>query len=487
MKPYQIFLFVLSVIIVLGIIMLVFPKDGIKINDNFTIYFPTFEEMFLPDTVEYANIDSIVEKQNGADSLIALMNNDSTNIDSVVIDEETLKSLIHNIEFPDNDSSILYSFFNKASIARQQGQYIRILHYGDSQIEGDRITCFLRSKLQAQFGGMGIGLVPGKQPYDFDFSIVQKNSDNWKRYTIYGKVDTNVHHNKYGALAAFARFSPLNSENNDSVIYKGWIEFSKSNISYGNTKAFSRCKVYYGNNKKPVKIVLSSDGIALDSSDLPTGNLVGVYSYNFANITDNVKLSFRGYDSPDIYGITLDGGSGVAVDNIGLRGSAGTIFTAMNKEHLAKMYDLLNVQLIILQFGGNVMPYIKSDKEAENYGNWFYSQIMRIKSARPGVPVIVIGPSDMSTKIKDKYVTFPYLEKVRDELKKASFKAKAGFWDMYEAMGGKNSMPAWVNADPPLAGDDYTHLTPRGAQIIANMFYNSFIYEYNQYLKTQKK
>jgi len=58
-------------------------------------------------------------------------------------------------------------------------------------------------------------------------------------------------------------------------------------------------------------------------------------------------------------------------------------------------------------------------------------------------------------------------------------------------------MPSWVRAEPPLAGADYTHFTPRGAKLIANMFYNSLMIEYakgnnlnpssNAVTKTHKK
>jgi hypothetical protein len=52
---------------------------------------------------------------------------------------------------------------------------------------------------------------------------------------------------------------------------------------------------------------------------------------------------------------------------------------------------------------------------------------------------------------------------------------------MYEAMGGENSMPSWVFANPALAKKDFTHFTYRGSEIIAQMFYNSLLYEYNVY------
>ena len=48
-------------------------------------------------------------------------------------------------------------------------------------------------------------------------------------------------------------------------------------------------------------------------------------------------------------------------------------------------------------------------------------------------------------------------------------------------MGGKNSMPSWVNAAPPMAAKDFTHLSPRGARIVSEMIYNALILEYNNY------
>jgi lysophospholipase L1-like esterase len=145
------------------------------------------------------------------------------------------------------------------------------------------------------------------------------------------------------------------------------------------------------------------------------------------------------------------------------------------------MYDKLNIKLLILQYGGNVMPYIKDEKGAVNYGKWFESQLYFLKKQIPNIAIIVIGPSDMSVKEKDKYVTYPHLETVRDALKNATFNAGAVYWDMYEAMGGKNSMPKWVQANPPLAAPDYTHFSPSGTTKIADMFYDAFIKEYDAY------
>jgi lysophospholipase L1-like esterase len=52
-------------------------------------------------------------------------------------------------------------------------------------------------------------------------------------------------------------------------------------------------------------------------------------------------------------------------------------------------------------------------------------------------------------------------------------------------MGGHNSMPSWVNAQPELARPDYVHFSARGARLVANMFYNALILEYNNYLEEE--
>jgi lysophospholipase L1-like esterase len=100
-----------------------------------------------------------------------------------------------------------------------------------------------------------------------------------------------------------------------------------------------------------------------------------------------------------------------------------------------------------------------------------------LKQLNPHTSFIVIGPSDMSHKVNGRFITYKLLPLVDSEMKKAAFKAGIAYWDMYEAMGGYNSMPSWVNAIPPLAITDYTHFTTRGAKLIANMFYNALMIE----------
>lgn len=478
MKVKQVLLFVVAVIFMLGIIMLVFPTDGIRVSKNFTLYFPSFEEMF----------SSKGDYNIAANSIISVQKSLKIDMDSLGddIDIEELKKTVTPFEFPENKTDALDMFFTKLSGLGATDR-VRIMHYGDSQIEGDRITCDIRSKLQSRFGGVGLGLCLPVAIYA-QFSVLQSNSDNWTRYSGFGIINKNVKHRKYGPMISFNRFAPLG----DSIWvrpeskYSGWLEFNKSHLAYSNTTKFKNIVIYYGNSNENVNIVIKSNGEVIATDSLKKGDDLNIYKYSSGEYLDNVRFEFEGYDSPDFYAISLEDDYGVYVDNIALRGSSGDVFASSDAGLLAKSYANLGVDLFILEFGGNSVPYVNDEKSAKKMANYFKHHAMFLKSLVPDACIIVIGPSDMSIKLKDSYVTYPILEDVIRELKIVTKEIDGVYWDSYKAMGGKNSMPTWVNSIPPLASSDYVHFTPQGANLISNMFYNALMLEYQLYLKKAK-
>jgi len=485
MRPGKTILFILSVFALLATSMLLVPKDGIQIAE-FTFHMPDFSEMFLLAEEEGVDVMQIIENQFDIDTLL-IMQKDTA--EQEPIKEEIRKASydslvrsIHKIELSEEGRSNLARFFQKL----HEDSTARVMHYGDSQIEGDRITSYIRNKLQVKFGGTGLGLRPALQPYDYIFSAVQTNSDNWKRYPIYGKVDTLVEHSRYGIMGAFSRYAPLTNDTipfQDSVLFRSELSISKSSIAYNRVKEYKRLRLFYGNTKRPVHYQLIAKGDTIQSDTLQANLDYGVITSLLPDSTDHISITFSGYDGPDIYGIELGDTSGITMDNIALRGCSGTIFTKSEFAHSAKMYKDLKPNLFILQFGGNVMPYIKDQKAIDRYGRWFTSQIKRIQLICPDASILIIGPSDMSTKKKERYVTYEYLPAVVEALRQAALSTGSGYWDMYQAMGGHNSMAEWVHAEPQLARPDYTHFSPRGAKLVGNMFYNALILEYNDYLK----
>lgn len=473
--PMVTFLSFLGVCTILVAIMFFFPKDGISVGSS-TIQFPTFSDFFLP-----AQPDSL---KNLEEDLAELFDSNVvvSEIDSALIQHrlDSLKQFRASIQTSAKGKASINDFF--AVLEKAKSKKVRIMHYGDSQIEADRITSYLRNELQIKFGGYGPGLFP-VVPVARKMSVNTEYSENWKRYPGFGKKDSTVTHKKYGALMAFCRYSPIPTSTiiSDSVAFEGWIKIKKPRASYGRTRTFSQLKIFLSNSHTDIKYKITADGVDVNMGVIASNTPFKTLTTVFDKTPEEVLISFTGKDSPDIYALSLEGGSGVVMDNIPLRGSSGTIFTKQDASQLSNMFASLSPDLIIMQFGGNTIPYTKSEKDAGDYGNWFKSQINFMKRLNPKAAIIVIGPSDMSVKEKTEYVTYPYLEDVRDAMKEAALSSGCLYWDMYEVMGGKNSMPKWVEADPPLAATDYIHFSPKGAKKMAEEFSTKLFDLYNLY------
>ena len=492
MNPRKILLMLVAVLGILSALAFIAPKEGFNIF-GFTLRYPTFEKFMAYRPAAKKDISKIT---NRLEDKLKKIQADSTkkhknaNLDGTTIGADTSAEAVDEeglvkISFGKDQEENLHSFFAKLASATGDRKNIRIIHYGDSQIEGDRITAYLRNKIQTKFGGYGPGMIPFINVYHTN-SFKQTASSHWKRYACFPNYLKGIKHKRYGAMNSFARFThPVNDssylKNNET---EASIVIGKSSSAYGTAQTFNRVKIYYGNCKVPVSVNVYNNDELIHTDTLKYDGAMHSFELTFSETPENLKYVFKGKDSPDFYCFMLDGAYGIGVDNVAMRGSSGTFVTTGDMSHLKSFYDQLGAELFIMQFGGNAMPYLKDTAQAYTVANYFLSQLQALKRLRPGCAIIVIGPSDMSAKIDGEWKTYPMLPAFIGMLKKAAYKAGAGYWDIYQAMGGENSMPTWVEKD--LAGPDYTHFTPGGAKFVAEMFYEAFIFEYNKYLKKKK-
>ncbi|MBN1951422.1 MAG: hypothetical protein JW801_09470 [Bacteroidales bacterium] len=489
--PAFITLYFAVILGILALIAAVFPEGGIKLGGETKIQFATLDELFSSQyDNESRDFRKLKDIQNLSAEELAEQMVDATAVVDTIVDtippvKEKLSFL--QLQFPDNDRTILYPAFRAFDQAGAASQPVRVLHYGDSQIEDDRISSVIRNELQKKFGGSGPGMIPVVPFYTYyPFSYSLEFSEGWYGYPFYWSKDASVEHKRYGALASFYQFTPYLADSLPLPVTENeaWVLYKGSRIGFPGTRTFQKCRLFYGYNKLPFQLGVSTDNNLLKADSFPATTGIQTYQLNFDEPISNLHLSFRGVSSPQIFGIALDGLNGVAVDNIAMRGNAGLIFTQMDIESLRKHYQALNIKMIILQFGGNIVPDV-TDSYIAYYERMFCNQILRIKEALPDVSVVVIGVADMSVKVKTHFESYPKLDKIRDAMKRASFKAGAAYWDMYQAMGGKNSMPSWVKED--LGRDDYVHFTTKGAKMIATMFTGALLTEYNSYKKQTSK
>ena len=191
---------------------------------------------------------------------------------------------------------------------------------------------------------------------------------------------------------------------------------------------------------------------------------IGSFSWLLDSATAHVRLTVSG--NADLYGVLVDDGPGIAVDNIPMRGCSGQQFTLVPEDKLASAYRQLDVGMIILQFGGNSVPYIKTSKQISTYCQSIGKQIDHLHRCCPGATLLFVGPSDMSTRLRGQLQTYPALPELIDSLAATATTHGAAYWSIYHAMGGLNSMPEWSRQG--LAGQDYIHFSQRGADLMGD-------------------
>lgn len=452
MTRYGILLFLLSVYAMLAGVCFLMPEGGITVGPC-TLGFPSPAEMrssLVPDKSPQPAPDP---EQLIRERVASIRNAEQRRFD------EYFESNPARLHFPDGDISMFDPFFRSLDNAR--ARRMRILHYGDSQIEEDRITSTVRARLQERFGGGGPGLLPFGRPY-YTLCFSESSTAELCRYLAFGEGNRRSD-SKYGIMGQCVRL--------DTSVFTS-VSATKGNK--GPSRYFRRMTMLSGGG---VKLKCNGRQYAAESPSGPSG--VARITVDLPDSSYNVRFSTWGYG--DIYGFQLDDTLGVCMDNIPMRGCSGTIFTRISSAQLKEYAENDNVRLVILQFGGNAMPYRKTGKSISEFKQSLEKQIRHLHALMPDACILFIGPSDMSTSIGGRMKTYPHLPMMVDSLRAAAFDAGAAYWDMYAAMGGEGSMAEWVKAKPALAGSDHVHFTPLGAEAVGNMLYESLMVYYEYY------
>ena len=330
----------------------------------------------------------------------------------------------------------------------------RIIHYGDSQLEGDRITMNLRDRLQKEYGGTGFGYV-ALSPLVAPSSLEFKSVEGLARKTIFGRRDTSIHDAKYGHLASFSLLLP----NADQTGYAAKVDFEKRNWGFRLARNYSTVRMHL-EGIAPVEVDIKVEDTLFSTRVFPAGEwTLGVDVPEVKAFT----MELRSSKQARIYGVSFESPSGVSVDNVAMRGASGMMFTKLDPVQFQDALQREHYGLIIMQFGGNAVPYLKDEAHAKRFARATGRQIGFIQRLYPEAAILFIGPSDMAYKEGLDMQSYPLIPSLKNALRTEILSRGAGYWDLYDVMGGEGSMVDWVNREPALAVKDYIHFTPKGA------------------------
>lgn len=418
MRPSKVLLFIACVMACLAALCIVLPHH-MEVGSQ-ELHWPTLAEVLgFNDPAPIANDADIEEFPIAPDSLTS----EPDKAPAPVIPKIAVDSVTDSRQF-------LQAFY--ASLSETGSRKIRVLHYGDSQIEEDRMTQQIRDMLQSRYGGEGIGLMPLVQTIPA-LSVNQTLRMNGRfvtptqgprRYFVYGFKRDQRKDGLYGAMGQMAVM-------NDSLV-RGSEEITAICTPTGKGTHYTRWKIF------------ADPSIQHTTSG------------------DTVHLFGKG----NVYGLSQESATGVIVDNIPMRGCLGLVFTKMNGQQLRTFYSQENVKLIIMQFGGNAIPSNENPGTIVAVVRGLREQVQFIKRCAPEASILFIGPSDMIRQVDGEWETYPLVPYMDKLLRKMALEEEIAYFSLYRWMGGAGSMSHW--RDIGLAGADGVHFYRGGARKAGN-------------------
>jgi lysophospholipase L1-like esterase len=469
MKPIKTLIFIFSVMLLLVAGWYFFPAEGVSVG-GFVLRFPSYADESTGNAEEEVDVDAVMDEVKKSFEMTC----SETMYDSLRFFRDYLTENPNRIYLPGDDYTFFDTLFAQFDQAQDEGKIYRVMHYGDSQIEMDRISSVLRQKLQELFGGSGPNMIPAIQ--NVATISVSQRASGLRRYIVYGDSTTRrASHNRYGVMSQFGQVSG-----------EGSVSFVQTSHSqaFDLAKQISSVSVLLGRNSEGFMASLRCDTLVMEPKVLAANDSVSLITWTLPVSVKRGTISFKG--NAEIYALLLDGEAGVALDNVALRGCSGTIFTRINEATLRQSFKLLDTRLIILQFGGNRMPGIAGSKNIASYMNELEKQIDYMKSVAPEATFLFIGPADMGKSYNGKMGTWKGLPELNDSLREMALRNDVAYWDMFHVMGGESSMVQWVKHSPPFAGPDYVHFTFRGAQEIGSDLAKSLTTYYDFYRLRQR-
>jgi lysophospholipase L1-like esterase len=240
---------------------------------------------------------------------------------------------------------------------------------------------------------------------------------------------------------------------------------------------FNRIKIYHDISPTSFEIRLDSGVVESQYTD----SVAGFTEFKLTHYIDSLGMQFLKTDSNQtgfqLYGMNLETDeAGVVFHNLGINGAATTSFLRCGL--LSQQLATIKPDLVILGLGIND-AYGKNFSQSAYEKN--YDQLVKeIRKANPDVSIIY-------TTNNDSYIRRRYLNrngiKVQESMKRLAKNQNTALWDMFEVMGGLNSIVVWQRYG--LAKKDRIHFTRAGYILMGDLIFDSIIQDFGKYLARQ--
>ncbi len=344
---------------------------------------------------------------------------------------------------------------------------INVVHIGGSHIQAGTFSGRLRTRFQQLNGDMNAGW-----GFMFPYRISRTNSPfgYYIRYSGGWQSCRNIERRKNDQLLGVGGISATtNAPFTDLTI----LLEEENELDYSFNKVRVLCNYQ-----------TSMYSVSIDSSLVKNKlNGDGFIEFELNTHVDSLRLlvqreanSSEGFT---LYGITTEKApNGFVYNSIGVNGAHVPAFLRCQllEEQMAK----LQPDLVILGLGIND-AYGRNFSQ-KKFENNYTDLIERIRKAAPNTAIILTTNND--SYLYQRYVN-PNGEKVEESMLKLARKHDTGVWDMFEVMGGLNSVVLWEKNK--LAQRDKIHFTREGYLLLGDLFFTAFMQTFEKYIQTKNE
>lgn len=159
----------------------------------------------------------------------------------------------------------------------------------------------------------------------------------------------------------------------------------------------------------------------------------------------------------ELFGVVVESseGTGLVMDVLGLNGARVVHTLTWDERAWTTAMARRHPDLAVLAYGSNEagIPNLSMEEHREQ----MVALLDRIRKASPQSDCLVVGVMDRGGVAMSEKV-----ERIGEAQSLAARDRGCAFWSAQKAMGGRNSMQAWVAKEPPLAASDRVHLKVAG-------------------------
>lgn len=341
-------------------------------------------------------------------------------------------------------------------LKRTQKGKIRIAYFGDSMIEGDLLTQTLRDLLQKEFGGYGVGFLTLNSNVSKFRQTASVDSSGWETINFMDKKAKNLYISGYHYSGSGQGRYTDNTVSSSSPLQK-FIIYGKADEGI----------IFYDNNPVVLKgeYLVNSKLLSVNSNK----------SFTLRSETTNIPF----------YGISFESENGVILDNFSFRGITGVEFKKIDETYLRDVQKVNKYDLIVLQYGVNLL-FRPNDRDYSYYATTMSPILKNFKKAFSDADILLVSSADRAFRYNGKFETALGLPNLLETQAKLAYDHQLSFFNLFETMGGTNSIVNWADQKPPLANKDYIHPNSKGAKLLAEKLFKAIMKDYNN-LQLQKE